>query len=310
MATKQRPRSDVALDDEKQTQAAEPDPRKDGPKPPFPKQEQEPPGLELEMRPEPDWGLETYRGKDRLTGKVALITGADSGIGRAVALAYAREGADVVISYLNEHPDAQVVAAAVEDAGRGALVIPGDIGDEAHCIDMVRKTIERFGKLDILVNNAAYQMEYKSIEEMPSEDMEYTFRTNIFSMFYLCKAALPHMKPGGAIINTTSIQAYKPSPTLLAYAATKGAIENFTRALAQEALEKHGVRVNGVAPGPVWTPLIVMSFDKEHVSDFGKDYAMGRPAQPVEVAPAYVFLASDEASYVAGEILSVTGGGK
>jgi len=282
-------------------------PQERGPKPPFPEQQQEPPGLESEMRPQPDYGEESYRGFGRLQDKAAIITGGDSGIGRAVALAFAREGADVLFSYLNEEPDARETVRVVEGAGRKAVAVPGDISDEAHCQQIVQRATQEFGKVDILVNNAAFQMSHESIQELPSEEFDYTFRTNIYAMFYLCKAALPKMQRGGAIINTASIQAYQPKPSLLAYAATKGAIVTFSKALAEEAM-KQGVRVNVVAPGPVWTPLIPMSMPQEQVAQFGRQTPIGRPAQPVELAPAYVFLASQESSYITGEVLGVTGG--
>jgi NAD(P)-dependent dehydrogenase (short-subunit alcohol dehydrogenase family) len=275
--------------------------------PPFPEQEQEPVGLEAEMDPKPDYGEQTYRGFGRLEGKAAIVTGGDSGIGRAVALAFAREGADVAISYLDEHEDAEETVRVVTESGRRALALPGDIGDEAHCRRVVERTVEELGRLDVLVNNAAYQMERSGIEEMPSDDVERVFRTNILAMFWLCKAAVPHLGPGSAIVNTTSIQAYQPSPAILDYATTKGAIATFTKGLATELVGR-GIRVNAVAPGPVWTPLITMSFPGEVVARFGKDNPMGRPAQPAELAPAYVFLASDESRFVVGEVLGVTGG--
>jgi NAD(P)-dependent dehydrogenase (short-subunit alcohol dehydrogenase family) len=283
------------------------DPRDKEAKPPFPRQEQEFPGKEAEMRPQADHGEQSYRGQGRLQDRVALITGADSGIGRAVALAYAREGADVLISYLNEEEDARETERLVTSAGRRGITLPGDIADESHCRRMVDRAFEEFGRLDILINNAAYQMTYDSIDEIPSEDFERTFRVNIFAMFYLCKAALPRMKPGGVILNTASIQSYDPSPNLLAYASTKGAIANFSNALAKLAA-RQGVRVNVVAPGPVWTPLIPYSMPEEKIEKFGENTLLGRPAQPAELAPVYVFLASDEASYVTGEIYGVTGG--
>lgn len=283
------------------------DPKQAGAKPPFPKQEQPHPGRESEMEPRPDYGAESYVGHGRLAGRAALITGADSGIGRAVALAFAREGADVLISYLSEHEDARETARAVEEAGRRALVVPGDIGEEAHCRDLVERAIGELGRLDVLVNNAAYQMTYEGIAEVTAEEVERTFRTNIFAMFYLCRAALPHMKPGSTILNVASIQAYQPSPSLLPYAATKGAIVTFSKALAEEAIES-GVRVNVVAPGPVWTPLIVSTMPAEHSSKFGQDSPMGRPAQPAELAPLFVFLASDESRYITGEVVGITGG--
>lgn len=276
--------------------------------PPFDEpQQQQTPGLESEMKLAPDFGEASYKGSGRLEGKSAIITGGDSGIGRAVALAFAREGADVAISYLNETEDAEETRRVVEDAGRKCLLIAGDIGDEAHCQNIVEQTTGEFGKIDILVNNAAFQMAHEGIADFTSEEIEKTFRTNIFAMFYLCKAALPQMKEGGAIINTTSIQAYDPKPSLMAYAATKGAIVNFTKSLSQEVIER-GIRVNAVAPGPVWTPLIPATMPPEAVENFGKETPLKRPAQPYELAPAYVFLASDDASYITGEILGVTGG--
>jgi NAD(P)-dependent dehydrogenase (short-subunit alcohol dehydrogenase family) len=276
-------------------------------KPPFPEQRQEPPGLEKEMRPKPDFGEQSYKGYGRLTGKKAIITGGDSGIGRAVALAFAREGADVLISYLNEDPDAQETVRVVEESGRKGVAVPGDIGDPQHCKDIVQRAVSELGGVDILVNNAAFQMQHNSITEIPPEEIERVFRTNILAMFWMCQAAIPHMEPGGSIINTTSIQASDPSPGLIHYASTKGAIETFTRALASELIEK-GIRVNAVAPGPVWTPLIVMSFPEQANAKFGQDSPEKRPAQPAELAPAYVFLASDEASYIVGEVIAVTGG--
>ena len=281
--------------------------RKKQQKPPFDEQKQSPPGIEAEMDNAPDYGEESYRGADKLKGKAAIITGGDSGIGRAVALAFAREGADVLISYLNEEEDAQETRRIVEDAGRRCLLVSGDIGDEAHCQKIVEQAKSEFGRVDVLVNNAAFQMAHEGLLDLPSEEIEKTFRTNILAMFYLCKAALPEMKAGGSIINTASIEAYEPAPTLLAYAATKGAIVNFTKGLNKAAVDK-GIRVNAVAPGPVWTPLIPSTMPPEKVETFGKDTPMKRPAQPAELAPAYVFLASDEASYISGEILGVTGG--
>lgn len=283
------------------------DPREAGPTPPYPEQEQEPVGLEQDMEPRPDYGEESYRGHGRLEGKVALVTGGDSGIGRAVALAYAREGADVAISYLDEHADAEETVRVVEASGRRALALPGDIGDEAHCREIVRRTVDDLGGLDVLVNNAAYQMQRDGIDDVPPDEVERVFRTNILAMFWLSRAAVPHMQPGSAIVNTTSIQAFEPSPELIHYATTKGAIVTFTKGLAKDLVER-GIRVNAVAPGPVWTPLIAMSFDGDKVAEFGKDNPLGRPAQPVELAPAYVFLASDESRFVVGEVIGVTGG--
>jgi NAD(P)-dependent dehydrogenase (short-subunit alcohol dehydrogenase family) len=283
-------------------------PTERGPKPPMPEQQQDPPGLESEMRPRPDYGERSYRGFGRLQGKAAIITGGDSGIGRAVALAFAREGADVMISYLpQEESDARETVQVVEEAGKRALTAPGDIGDEAHCQQMVERAEREFGRLDILVNNAAYQMTREGIGQLSSSELEHTFRTNIFAMFYLSKAALPKLREGGAIINTTSIQAYQPSPTLLAYASTKGAIVTFTKALAEEAMQR-GVRVNAVAPGPIWTPLIPSTMPSDHVKQFGQNTPEGRPGQPAELAPLYVFLASSESSYISGQVVGVTGG--
>lgn len=282
-------------------------PADQAPTPPFPEQQQPALGLESEMDPRPDYGEESYHGHGHLEGKAALITGADSGIGRAVALAFAREGANVLISYLEAESDAQETVRVVEAAGRTAVAVPGDIGDPAHCQSLVDRALQEFGRLDILVNNAAFQMSHEGIADLPIEEWDYTFRTNIHAMFYLSKAAMPHLPAGGSIINTASIQAYQPSPSLLAYASTKGAIVTFTKALAQEVMER-GVRVNAVAPGPVWTPLIPSTMPPERVAQFGQNSPIGRPAQPAELAPLYVFLASDAASYIAGQVVGVTGG--
>ena len=283
------------------------DPKTQGPKPEYPQPPIDPPGTEAEMQPKADHGEESYRGSGRLRDHVALITGGDSGIGRAVAIAFAREGADVVISYLNEEQDAQETRRWVEQAGRRALTLGGDITSEQHCVALVERTFEEFGKLDVLVNNAAYQRTHEEIDEFTTEEFDRTFRTNVYAMFWLCRAALPRMKKGSSIINTASIQAYNPSPTLLAYAATKGAIVNFTLALSKLAMEQ-SVRVNAVAPGPVWTPLIPSTLPKEHVRKFGQDTSFERAAQPAEIAPVYAFLASNEARYVTGEVYGVTGG--
>ena len=283
------------------------DPKELEAKPPFPEQEQEPVGLESEMEPRPDYGEESYRGSGKLEGKAAVITGGDSGIGRAVALAFAREGADVLISYLDEHSDAEETVRIVEKEGRRCIPVAGDIGDEAHCRKIVEHAIQEFGRLDVLVNNAAYQDVIESIQDVTEEMLLHTYRVNIFAMFYLCKAALSHMQPGSTIINTTSIQAYQPSPTLIPYSTTKGAILTFTKALSEEAIEQ-GVRVNAVAPGPVWTPLIPASFPADKVAEFGKNTPMGRPGQPAELAPVYVFLASQDSTYITGECIGVTGG--
>jgi NAD(P)-dependent dehydrogenase (short-subunit alcohol dehydrogenase family) len=283
------------------------DPKEQGAKPPFPQESIPYPGLESQMTPQPDFGEASYVGHGRLAGKAALITGGDSGIGRAVALAFAREGADVLISYLNEHPDAEETARVVRESGRKAVTVAGDISSHEHCQALVERAVSGFGRLDILVNNAAYQMTRDGIESITPEEWEHTFRTNIFAMFSLCQAAWPHLQPGSAVINTASIQAYQPSPQLLDYATTKGAIVTFTKGLAEEALEK-GIRVNCVAPGPVWTPLIPATMPAEKAQSFGQDSPIGRPAQPAELAPIYVFLASEESSYIAGEVVGVTGG--
>ncbi|WP_343718008.1 SDR family oxidoreductase [Inquilinus sp.] len=284
-----------------------PDQQNARPEPPLPRQQQDTPGLTKPMSPPPDHGEGSYRGSGRLQGKVALITGGDSGIGRAVAIAFAREGADVLISYLNEHEDARETARWVEQAGRRVVSVAGDVADEAHCRSLVDRAVSELGDLDILVNNAAHQMTFDSLDQISAEEWDLTFRTNIHSQFYLAKAAVPHMKPGSAIVNTTSINAKDPSPSLLAYATTKGAIANFTIGLAKLLAEK-GIRVNAVAPGPVWTPLIPSTMPEEKVESFGGNTPLGRPAQPAELAPAYVLLASNEASYITGAVLAVTGG--
>jgi NAD(P)-dependent dehydrogenase (short-subunit alcohol dehydrogenase family) len=283
------------------------DPKTAGPRPPQPVQHQRPPGKTSAMDPRPDHGEDSYRGSGRLDGRVALITGGDSGIGRAVAIAFAREGADVLISYLDEHEDARETADWVTKAGRRAVTIAGDVSDEDHCRDLVRQAVQQLGGLDILVNNAAYQMTHETLEEISAEEWDKTFRTNIHSQFYLSKAAVPHMKPGSAIVNTASINSKSPSPTLLPYATTKGAIANFTAGLAQLLADK-GIRVNCVAPGPVWTPLIPSTMPPEKVEHFGENTPLGRAAQPAELAPAYVLLASPEASYITGALIPVTGG--
>ena len=272
-----------------------------------PAQQQQPPGTQSEMRPKPDCGEESYVGSGRLVGKAAVITGGDSGIGRAVAIAYAREGADVLISYLEEDDDAQETARLVEDAGRKAVLVRGDISDAQHCRDIVASAVEEFGRVDILVNNAAYQMTHVSLEEIPDEEWDYTFATNVSAMFHLCKAAVPHMAPGSSIIGSSSVNSDMPSPTLAPYAATKAAIANFAASLAQLLGEK-GIRVNSVAPGPIWTPLIPSTMPEDKVENFGKNVPLGRAGQPVEVAPVYVLLASDEGSYISGARIAVTGG--
>jgi NAD(P)-dependent dehydrogenase (short-subunit alcohol dehydrogenase family) len=277
------------------------------PRPPFPAQPQAVPGSSARMEPQPDYGEKSYRGADRLKGRVAVITGADSGIGRAVALAYAREGADVFAAYLDEHEDAKETRRLVESAGRRCELFAGDLATAETCRNLIAKAVEAFGRIDILVNNAAHQMTFESLEEIPDEEWERTFAINISAMFYLTKAALKHMPEGSAIINTASVNADMPSPTLLAYATTKGAIQNFTGGLAQLLAEK-GIRANAVAPGPVWTPLIPSTMPSEKVQHFGEQYPMKRPAQPCELAPVYVMLATAEASYVSGATVAVTGG--
>ena len=287
------------------------DPRTEFPTPPFPTQQQEPPGREADLTPRADHGEDSYRGAGRLTGRVALITGADSGIGKAVAIAYAREGADVLISYLGgiEEEDAADTARHVEDAGRRAVLVAGDIQDEGLCGALVERAVGELGRLDVLVNNAAWQDSGDRLEEVTAEQWRRIFRTNIEAMFHLTKAALPHLERGGAIINTSSIQAYSPSPELLPYATTKGAIVTFTKALAQDpGVLERGVRVNAVAPGPIWTPLIPSTMPAEKAAKFGENTPLGRAGQPAELAPIYVFLASAESSYITGEVIGVTGG--
>ncbi len=272
-----------------------------------PQEQDQQPGIESEMTPRPVAEDPSYRGSGKLQGKVALITGGDSGIGRAVAIYFAKEGADVAISYLNEEQDAQETKRQVEEEGRRCLTIAGHIGDEAHCQQLVQRTVQELGKLDILVNNAAEQHPQDSIKEITAEQLERTFRTNIFSMFFLTKAALEHLRPGSAIINTSSVTAFKGSAQLLDYSSTKGAIVAFTRSLSQSLVEQ-GIRVNSVAPGPVWTPLIPSTFPPDKVASFGADVPMKRAGQPEEIAPCYVFLASDDSSYISGQTLHPNGG--
>jgi NAD(P)-dependent dehydrogenase (short-subunit alcohol dehydrogenase family) len=279
----------------------------DHPKPPFPGQTQAMPGETAQMSPIPDHGEQSYRGSGRLSGKRAVITGGDSGIGRAVAIAFSREGADVLIAYLNEHQDAEETKRWVEQAGRTAVLVPGDIRASQHCRAIIDRSVSDLGGIDILVNNAAHQASFESLTEIPDDEWELTFKINIHAMFYLSKAAVPHMKPGSAIINTASINADVPNPTLLAYATTKGAIQNFTAGLAQLLAEKD-IRANCIAPGPVWTPLIPSTMDEKAVSEFGKKYPMKRPAQPAELATAYVMLADPLSSYTSGATIAVTGG--
>jgi NAD(P)-dependent dehydrogenase (short-subunit alcohol dehydrogenase family) len=274
-----------------------------------PPQQQEPPGTQAAMTPTPDCGEDSYRGSGRLTGKAAVITGGDSGIGRAVAIAFAREGADVLISYLGgaEEEDARDTAAWVEKAGRSAVLVPGDIADPAHCRAVVDRAVEAFGRIDVLVSNAAYQMTHTSLDEITDEEWEHTFRTNVSAMFWLVKAAVPHLHPGSSIIGSSSVNSDMPNPTLAAYAATKAAIANFCASLAQ-LLGPQGIRVNSVAPGPIWTPLIPSTMPPEKVAHFGENTPLGRAGQPVELAPVYVLLASDDGSYISGARVAVTGG--
>jgi NAD(P)-dependent dehydrogenase (short-subunit alcohol dehydrogenase family) len=284
------------------------DPKSQGPKPEYPQPPIAPPGSEREMRPRADHGEESYRGLGRLTDKVALITGGDSGIGRAIAIAFAREGADVLISYLpEEDQDAEETKMWVEHAGRRAVKLPGDLQDEHHCTSIIDSAFSDFGRLDLLINNAAYQVVHDDIGEVTTEEFDRTFRTNVYATFWLCRAALPRMEAGSAIVNTSSIQAFDPSPTLLPYAATKAALVSITKTLSHIAM-KRGIRVNAVAPGPVWTPLIPSTLPQDSVKKFGADTAFERAAQPVEIAPLFVFLASNESRYVTGEVYGATGG--
>jgi NAD(P)-dependent dehydrogenase (short-subunit alcohol dehydrogenase family) len=283
------------------------DPREAGPKPPYAQKSQTPPGEEKDMKPKADHGETSYRGAGRLEGTVALITGGDSGIGRAVALAFAREGADVLISYLDEHEDAEQTAALVREAGRRAVTVAGDLCSREHCEKLVEQTLKELGRLDILVSNAATQTVHDQADEWSVEEFDRTYKTNVYAMFYLCRAAIDKMPPGGSIIATTSVQAFQPSGQLLAYASTKGAIATFMQGLAELAMKK-GIRANAVAPGPVWTPLIPATLPADKVKTFGKDTLIGRAAQPAELAPAFVFLASNDARYITGSVIDVTGG--
>jgi NAD(P)-dependent dehydrogenase (short-subunit alcohol dehydrogenase family) len=283
------------------------DPRKMYEQPPYSEEKQNPPGSEKAMSPKVDHGESTYQGTGRLKDRHALVTGADSGIGRAVALAFAREGADVAISYLSEDEDAQETERLIIEAGRKAVLLPGDIGERSVSAAVARKAIDALGSIDILVNNAAFQRSYDNFEDISDDEFEETYRVNVFAMFRLCKALLPQMKPGGSIINTGSIQSFDPSASLIAYASSKAAIVSFTRSLAGLAI-KQGVRVNAVAPGPVWTPLIPSTLPKKQVKQFGSQTIFGRAAQPAEIAPIFVFLASGQASYVSGEVYGATGG--
>ena len=272
-----------------------------------PAQNQDPPGTEQQMHPAPDHGETSYRGSGRLKGKAAVVTGADSGIGKAVAIAFAREGADVVISYLNEHDDAEDTRKWVQDAGRKAVLVPGDLTDPAHCRTVIDRAVEELDRVDILVSNAAFQMTHQSLEEISDEEWDHTLAVNLSAMFRLCKAALPHMSAGGSIIGTTSVNSDTPKPQLLPYDVTKAGVANFMAGLAQLVADR-GIRANSVAPGPIWTPLIPATMPAEQVASFGQETPLGRAGQPAEVAPAYVFLASDEASYVSGARIAVTGG--
>lgn len=284
------------------------DPRMLHKRPPYPVKRQKPPGVERKMSPPVDHGESSYKGRGLLQGRKALITGGDSGIGRAVAIAFAREGADVAISYLSEHEDAKETARLVREAGCEAVLLPGDIGKRGVCEKVAKDALKKLGGVDILVNNAAYQRTYEKFSDIPNEEFEETYRVNVFAMFWLCQAVLPQMKAGSSILNTASIQSFDPGPELIAYASTKAAIASFTNSLAGLAI-KQGVRVNAVAPGPVWTPLIPSTINsRDKVRNFGKNTIFGRAAQPAELAAVYVFLASDEATYISGEVYGVTGG--
>jgi NAD(P)-dependent dehydrogenase (short-subunit alcohol dehydrogenase family) len=272
-----------------------------------PQRQERQPGRQEEMQPQPQASMQDYRGADRLAGKIALISGGDSGIGRAVAVGFAKEGANVAITYLDEHEDAEETLRLINDAGRRSLAIAGDLGNSDFSREVVRQVIHGFGRLDILVNNAAEQHVQERLEDLPDDQLERTFRTNIFSQFYLTRAVLPHMSEGGAIINTASVTAYQGSPTLLDYSATKGAIVAFTRSLSKQLLPR-GIRVNAVAPGPIWTPLIPASFSEERTAQHGAHVPMGRPGQPDDVAPCYIFLASQDAAYMSGQVLHPNGG--
>jgi NAD(P)-dependent dehydrogenase (short-subunit alcohol dehydrogenase family) len=273
----------------------------------FPEQQQRVPGIQAQMDPVPDCGETSYQGSGKLAGKKAVITGGDSGIGRAVAIAYAREGADVLIAYLNEHEDANEVARLVEEAGQKCVLMDGDLSDPDHCTAVIHRAVEEFGRIDVLVNNAAYQMTHQSLDEIPNEEWDYTFKLNIGAYFYLLKAAVPHMPAGSSVIGSSSVNSDMPSPTLAPYAATKAAIANFSASMAQLLGDK-GIRVNSVAPGPIWTPLIPATMPTEKVKNFGDDTPLGRAGQPAELAPVYVLLASDEGSYISGARVAVTGG--
>jgi NAD(P)-dependent dehydrogenase (short-subunit alcohol dehydrogenase family) len=283
------------------------DPLNAYPRPPFPKQEQNLPGSDYLLDPKPDHGEESYVGAGRLAGLATIVTGSDSGIGKAAAIAFAREGADVLISYLEEGDEAGDTVEIIEAEGRKALAVAGDLQDEAHCRRLVEQARDEFGRIDVLVNNAAFQERREQIEDIPTDEWEKTLRTNLSAMFWLCRESVPHMEPGASIINVSSIQANQPSANLLAYATTKGGIVTYSQALST-MLAPRGIRVNVIAPGPVWTPLVAATTDAEKLSEFGADTPLGRPAQPAELAPAFVFLASPGASYITGAVLPVTGG--
>ncbi len=284
------------------------DPRERFPKPPFPQPKQTAPGSSNDLNPPADYGEESYTGHGKLLGRAALITGGDSGIGRAVALCFAKEGADIVFSYLpEEEEDTKQTAKLVESAGRRVIAISGDIRGKSFCQQLVNETVKMFGRLDVLVNNAAFQRTYKKLEDIPEDEFDATFRTNVYGTFFLTQAALPHMKPGAVVLNTCSIEAFQPAESLAPYAATKAALVSLTKSFSKLAI-KSGIRVNGVAPGPVWTPLIPATMAQEKVKNFGENTAFERPAMPVEQAAVFVFLASDDASYVTGEIYGATGG--
>ncbi len=285
------------------------DPRTRFPQPPFPEQKQSAPGGEDQLDPKADHGESSYQGSGKLQGRTALITGADSGIGRAVALCFAKEGADILFTCLPEEQiDADKTVTLIEQTGRRAVAHPGDVRQKTFCQELVRKTVEEFGKLDILVNNAAFQRTYDAITDIPEDEFETTYRTNVFAPFFMIQAAIPEMKPGGVILNTVSIESFEPDDILAPYASTKAALASLTKSVAKSCIKEYGIRVNGVAPGPVWTPFIPSTMPAEKVAQFGSSSGFGRPAQPVEQAAVYVFLASDDASYVTGEIYGATGG--
>lgn len=307
MTTTDRPRTDRLTHPNTRTTRQLVDPRNAYPRPPFPRQKQELPGKDFLLDPKPDHGEESYVGAGRLAGLATIVTGSDSGIGKAVAIAFAREGADVVVAYLDSHDDAHQTIELVEAEGRRAISIAGDLQDEDHCRRVVEQTRDELGRVDVLVNNAAHQQRWENVEEVSTEEWDRTIRTNLTATFWMCRESAKAMEPGASIINVSSIQAQEPSPNLLAYATTKGALVTYSQALAK-MLAKRGIRVNVVAPGPVWTPLVVATTDPERVSQFGADTPLGRPAQPAELAPAFVYLASPGASYVTGAVIPVTGG--